>query len=162
MKTILNLLILLMSITAYSQDSTLSFKFFNKKIVKDSIGTLDFNTEEKGTVEVHQPNELKEITEFVGKNKENLEQVRMEGYRIQIYFNENKSIALGQKANFLAKYGEHKAYLDYMAPNYRVRVGNFKTKLEAEKLKQELLSAYPTCIVLPDNIELPSLEEIEK
>ncbi|MFD1551523.1 hypothetical protein DNU06_03535 [Putridiphycobacter roseus] len=161
MKTIIILLLLITSTTTYSQDSTLSFNFFNKNISKDSIAKLDFNSQSKGNIEVHQPKELKEITEFVSRNKDHMDQVKIEGYRIQIYFNENKSTALGQKANFLSSYGEHKAYLDYMAPNYRVRVGNFRTKLEAEKLKQELLSAYPTCIVLPDNIELPKIIEKE-
>ena len=145
-----------------AQDETLSFPPVQDTLkMADTIQELDFNTDQKGTVVVNNSSDLDEITTFVSKNKTTLEKEKINGYRIQIYFNENKSSALGQKASFLSSYGEHKAYLDYLAPNYRVRVGNFRTKLEAEKLKQELLSRYPTCIVIEDLIELPELKIAE-
>ncbi len=162
MKSILVTLLLIITYQINAQDKTLTFPPVKDSVNgSDSIQKLDFNTEIKGKVIVHASNDLDEITEFVSKNKETIENERIVGFRIQIYFNENKSAALGQKAGFLSSYGEHKAYLDYMAPNYRVRVGNFRTKLEAEKLKQELLSRYPTCIVIKDMIELPELKTDE-
>ena len=143
----------------FAQDKTFTFKSEKDTIIQsDSVQKLDFNTTEKGNITVKKSQDLDEITEFVSKNIEHPEKQKINGYRIQIYFNENKSIALGQKANFLSQHDDHKAYLDYMAPNYRVRVGNFRTKLEAEKLKQELLSNYPTCIVIEDVIALPTLK----
>ena len=158
MKSILVFIIFfLFSTTMFGQDESLSFPADTVSNETDtSVMKLDFKTIQKGQVQVKKSKALDEITEFVSKNKNTLESVRMEGYRIQIYFNENKSVALGQKASFLSSHS-HKAYLDYLAPNYRVRVGNFRTKLEAEKLKQELLSRYPTCIVIKDHIELPKL-----
>ena len=54
-------------------------------------------------------------------------------------------------------YPEPKAYIYYSAPNYRVRVGNFRTELEAEALKFELIAIYPTAIVVGDKIQLPDL-----
>ena len=142
----------------FGQDRTLAFPSSDTISIKDSTLTLDFENADPGTVTYKSSSELDEITAFVGKHKSDPENIRVEGYRVQIYFNENKSVALGQKANFLSAYPEHKAYLDYLAPNYRVRVGNFKTKLEAEKLKQDLLSNYPTCIIIKDSIELPELK----
>ena len=147
--------------TAVAQDTTLSFPTNDTTTISDSIPTLNFDNQTPGQVVYKSSAELDEITEFVGKHKSDPEKARIEGYRVQIYFNENKSVALGQKANFIAQYGEHKAYLDYLAPNYRVRVGNFRTKLEAEKLKQELLANYPTCIIIKDNIELPAINSTE-
>jgi len=47
--------------------------------------------------------------------------------------------------------------MDYSAPNYRVRVGNFRTELEAEALKQELIGIFPTALVVADKIQLPEL-----
>lgn len=158
MKLILLLAITILALTSFGQDQTLAFPA-NDTLPSDTTVHLSFNGSE-GKVTFKKEKELDEITEFVGKNKDNPENIRTEGFRVQIYFNENKAVALGQKANFMTGYAEHKAYLDYLAPNYRVRVGNFRTKLEAEKLKQELLSVYPTCIIIQDNIELPALKNM--
>ena len=83
----------------------------------------------------------------------------IDGYRIQIFFSESRSVAQSQRAGFINTHENHKAYIDYLAPNYRIRVGNFRTQLQAEKFKQELVSIYPTSIVLKDKIELPVLFE---
>ena len=74
-----------------------------------------------------------------------------------IFFDQDKSVVSQQKANFLSRYHGHKAYIDYVAPNYRVRIGNFRTKLEAEALKAELLTYFPTAVVVEDYIQLPEL-----
>ncbi len=159
MRNILFTAFLCLSLYGFGQDNTLTFPVQNDTIIPDSIQKLDFNTSNKGKITLSKSNDLDEISKFVSKNKEDLSRARIEGYRIQIYFNESKSAALGQKAKFLSAHHGHKAYLDYLAPNYRVRVGNFRNKLEAEKLKQELLSRYPTCIVIKDSIELPELKK---
>jgi len=70
----------------------------------------------------------------------------------------SKSAAEQQKAYFMSLYPQHKTYVDYLAPNYRVRVGNFRTQLEAEKLKHEIIGAFPTSIVVADKIQLPVVE----
>ncbi len=158
MKLLFTSILLILFGHIFGQDKTLAFPGNDTLKIKDTILSLDFENSNQGVIRYRKDAELDEIIEFVGKNKSNPENIRIEGYRIQIYFNENKSVALGQKANFLAAYDQHKAYLDYLAPNYRVRVGNFRTKLEAEKLKQDLLANYPTCIIIKDNIELPELE----
>ncbi|MFK8036660.1 MAG: SPOR domain-containing protein [Crocinitomicaceae bacterium] len=159
MKLLFSTLMIFATGFLFSQDKSLAFPSNDTLSISDSLPKLDFNGNENGKVKFSHNRELHEITEFVGKNKSNLENVRISGFRVQIYFNENKSVALGQKANFISQYNEHEAYLDYLAPNYRVRVGNFRTKLEAEKLKQELLRNYPTCIIIKDNIELPALKK---
>ena len=149
-----------MTYQSISQDKTLGFRTTkDTTILSDSIPSLNFNSGNQGKIIVNKSQKLDEITRFVSKNKTTIDKARINGYRIQIYFNEDKSTALGQKATFLSSYSDHKAYLDYLAPNYRVRVGNFRTRLEAEQLKQELLSRYPTCIVIEDLIELPELKK---
>lgn len=162
MKTIFTLYITLFSLLSFSQDESLAF--FVKDtlqqdtiIVLDTIVNLDFNTEKKGSVTIIKDKRLDQITEFIGRKNESIEGSVIDGYRIQIFFAESRTIAQSQKAGFINSHNEHKAYIDYLAPNYRIRVGNFRTKLQAEKFKQELISTYPTSIVLEDKIELPVL-----
>jgi len=159
MKIILSLIVILSVFTSNCQDKTFGAR---KTAIKlDSVQKLNFNTTNKGKVMVHKDSRLENVTKFVGRQKESIEGTKIDGYRIQIFFNESRKIAQSQKASFMSVHGEHKSYLDYLAPNYRIRVGNFRTKLQAEKFKQELISVYPTCIVVKDKIELPviTLEE---
>lgn len=146
----------------YGQNDWLTFPNTEKDSIKvDSIQYLDFNSITQGNIVVYKDARVAEITEFVGRNKESIEGTKIDGYRLQIFFAESKNEAQSQKAGFISSHSEHKAYIDYLAPNYRVRVGNFRTKLQAEKFKQELISVYPTCIVLEDKIELPIITVIE-
>ena len=156
MKVLTSFLLFSLSLTGlYGQDESLSFKSNVNNPQIDSVQTLNFNTSKKGKVIVHKDQRVENITEFVGRQKESIEGTKIDGYRIQIFFAESRTVAQSQKANFLSGHSEHKAYLDYLAPNYRVRVGNFRTRLQAEYLKQQLISVYPTCIILKDKIELP-------
>ena len=112
-----------------------------------------------GNVVVSGGEKLAKLEEFVRTGEGSVEGVKMDGYRVLIFFDQSKSVSESAKARFLSIYPEHKAYVDYMAPNYRVRVGNFRTKLEAEALKAELLANFPTAIVIADKIQLPKLPE---
>jgi len=162
MKTVLTLSIALFSFVSFTQDETLAFFVKDTVLIKDTllldtICELDFTTQKKGSVLIVKDERLDKITEFIGRKRESIEGTLIDGYRIQIFFAESRTITQTQKATFINLYNEQKAYIDYLAPNYRIRVGNFRTKLQAEKFKQELISTYPTSIVLKDKIELPLL-----
>ena len=45
----------------------------------------------------------------------------------------------------------------WLAPNFKLRVGDYRTRLEAEKMLHELRTAYPGCFVVPDEVEMPRL-----
>ena len=152
---------LIISSLAFSQDESLSFSHNSAQQKTDTVKALDFTTPKKGTITVFKDQRIENITEFIGRQVESVEGTKINGFRVQIFFAESRTTAQSQKASFLSAYSEHKAYIDYMAPNYRVRVGNFRTRLQAEHLKQQLISVYPTCIVLEDKIELPIISTVE-
>lgn len=156
MKTLFTFYLVVASFLSYSQDTSLAF-FVKDTLQIDTIVELDFNTPNKGSVTIIKDERLDQITEFIGRKKESIEGSKIDGYRIQIFFAESRSVAQTQKAAFINTNNNHKAYIDYLAPNYRIRVGNFRTKLQAEQFKQTILSTYPTSIVLKDKIELPVL-----
>ncbi|MBL7897117.1 MAG: SPOR domain-containing protein [Crocinitomicaceae bacterium] len=141
------------------QDTGLSFSYPVNDSLKPVVNSLDYSAQ-PGHCEVVKDARIDNIAAFVRAGEESVEGVKMDGYRVLIFFDMSKTTAEQQKAYFMTMYTEHKAYIDYMAPNYRVRVGNFRTQLEAEKLKQELLSLFPTAIVVPDKIQLPVLPGI--
>ena len=63
---------------------------------------------------------------------------KIKGYRVQIHFGQEKAKALDVKSKFMAQHKDVPSYLDYQQPYFKIRVGNFRTKLEAYKLLQEI------------------------
>ncbi len=82
---------------------------------------------------------------------------KMKGYRVQIHFGPEKAKALDVKSKFNLQGRKVDAYLDYQQPYFKIRVGDFRTKLEAYKFLQEILSDFPGAFIVTDEIELPEL-----
>jgi len=51
-----------------------------------------------------------------------------------------------------------RAYLTFKAPNYKVRVGDFRTKLDAQRFLIELTADYPNAFIITDQINLPKTD----
>jgi hypothetical protein len=101
---------------------------------------------------------LKDYEAFRLKIMENPDSKSIPGYRIQIFFDSglNSSDRARQaREEFLLIFPEIPAYVSWKAPNYRVRVGDFKTKLEAEKTLQLIIIDYPNAWVTRDEINFP-------
>jgi hypothetical protein len=82
------------------------------------------------------------------------------GYRIQIFFdsgNNSKKGALKAKALFLTKYPATEAYVIFQEPYYKVRVGDFRTKMEAEGFLQKVIVDFPNAYRVNDKINFPLL-----
>ena len=56
---------------------------------------------------------------------------------------------------FKKKYPDVPIYLLFGQPYYRLRVGDFRTRLEAENMYQRLKKRYKNAFVTADRIELP-------
>jgi hypothetical protein len=85
----------------------------------------------------------------------------IEGYRIQIFFDSgtnSKTRARSIYESFLVKYPDIGAYLSFKSPNYKVRVGDFRTKLDAQRFLNEILPEYPNAWIIEDQINLPKVE----
>lgn len=83
------------------------------------------------------------------------------GYRLQIFFesgNYSKAKALEVKTTFEEEYPGMKAYVSFNEPYYRVRVGDFKTKIEAVGFLKKILKVYPNAFEVKDRISFESIE----
>jgi hypothetical protein len=84
-----------------------------------------------------------------------------EGYRVQILSesgNEAKKKAMEAKTTFLTQYSTFPAYLLFQTPNFKIRVGDFRTKLEAYQCLKQIQMNFPNAFVVKDEIQFPSLE----
>lgn len=99
------------------------------------------------------------VDELIARQKDqNSIRHSMAGYRVQIFFGSNRIKALELKNEFSQKNREVPAYLSYQAPNFKVRVGDFRTRLEALKFLRSIEAGYATCFIVPDDISLPVLK----
>jgi len=82
----------------------------------------------------------------------------MPGYRIQIYKESGNSAldsSLAVRDRFNARYAEIPAYISFNEPYYRVRVGDFRTRLEAVRFLEKIKRRYPLAWDIKDEIRFP-------
>lgn len=74
------------------------------------------------------------------------------GYRVQVFFGNDRKEAYNEQARFNSLYPELATYISYTQPNYRVKVGDFRTRAEAQKLITELRPSFPTLFIFNERI----------
>jgi len=79
------------------------------------------------------------------------------GYRIQVHFGNEREKAKEIKTKFLQAFPDIPAYDSYQSPNFRVRVGDFRSKLEASKYLKQISASFPSSFIVTDNIKYPKL-----
>ncbi len=89
---------------------------------------------------------LKQKIEYNKNNPEG------KGFKIQLY-NGDESTAYKIKNNYQIEFNE-KAALSYESPEWKVRVGNFLTRLEADRALLEIKKKFSGAIVLATQIRL--------
>ena len=110
---------------------------------------------------LRQPGEviLEEDPRITGFMKDYAERPdELKGYRVQIFLGD-RAEAQEARSAFLRKHPDTPAYLSYLAPNFRVRVGDLRDRREAERLRSTLRADHPGCYIVPDRIEPPALPE---
>lgn len=80
------------------------------------------------------------------------------GYRIQLFFDTEKNKVDDARTKFISLFPKVETYIIYMAPNYFLKVGNFRTHLEAEKVKITIDKDFPTNYIVKELINLPRID----
>jgi len=129
----------------------LFINFFSTSFSQES-----FN--DHGNVEVIQDYKLDEL---LNKHLYYCQNYRfIPGYRIQIFFdsgNNSKKGALAIKASFITKYPDVEAYIIFQEPYYKVRVGDFRTRMEAEGFLEKIIEDFPNAYRVNDKINYPEI-----
>ncbi|MBO4635258.1 MAG: hypothetical protein J5669_07790 [Bacteroidales bacterium] len=80
------------------------------------------------------------------------------GYRIRVFYDNSpqartrsESIELSLRRQF----PEVEVYRTFESPNYKVCIGDFRTKDEALRIYKALKGTYPTAFIMKDNINYP-------
>jgi hypothetical protein len=79
------------------------------------------------------------------------------GYRVQIYNGSSRKEAYSVQTRFLDEHVGMRTYITYSAPNYKIHAGDFRSRLEAEKLMQELRGSYTSLFIIRGKINPPKI-----
>ena len=110
---------------------------------------------DSGNIEIIQ--EYK-ISELVSKHIELNAKSAVKGYRIKIHFGSDKARAREVKARFILLFPEIKAYEKYDQPNFNIRVGDFRSKLDAYRVLKIIQAEFPSAFIVQDDIELSPVD----
>ncbi len=123
------------------------------KTIADSTQTktiVDVINDADGTIYIYQPSSIDKLLQRAESGNSHSSSATAKGnigYRIQVFLDNNMRTA---KAN--AEYRMHlmeqnhpewRAYITFDSPYWRVRVGDFRTRTEADAAMRELKNTYP-------------------
>ncbi|RKD86095.1 SPOR domain-containing protein [Mangrovibacterium diazotrophicum] len=83
-----------------------------------------------------------------------------DGFRLEIFFSSGTSArqeAMKVRTDFLRIFPDVPAYMSFQSPNFKIRIGDCRTKSEALRLKEKIKKNYPNAFIVPDLIQFPKL-----
>ncbi len=104
-----------------------------------------FSQTQTGTIHIDASSEINTlITKKIDYNKENR---TVDGYRIQLFYGSENGVS-SVRNKFASLFPNTATYVDYESPEWKVRVGNYKTRLEADRALQEIILNFGDAIVI--------------
>jgi hypothetical protein len=136
---------------------TISFSQ-NRNWWGQDTNTVAQNKYQEGKITIQKDPRIAKMIEFKGKTIPPSFGPQVNGYRVQIYFDQDKNNVNEARTRFLSSNRDIPSYVEYAAPNYNLLIGDFRTRLEAEKWRGNLSAQFPEGIVKETRIYLPAIE----
>lgn len=134
----LSLSLLLFSAAIFAQN-----KKGNLEIVKNPMIDL---LQERRVYFKNNPVEVRPV------NKESGTRSTVLGFRVQIYSGSSRNDAYATQARFQKQYKDIATYVSYTQPNYRVKVGDFRSRSEAQAFMREVKNDYPMVFLFTEQV----------
>lgn len=110
------------------------------------------STMPNGNVTITQDTMIKVLMDY--SDSIAVHKLSVQGYRIQLTTSSNRKSVLDMKAQFNIQFPNVKAYIEYQQPTFKLRVGDFESRIAAYAFQQEILSSFPNAFIVQDNISL--------
>lgn len=105
----------------------------------------------EGTITINSSEKIKQIIQQKKDYNKNLRKVK--GFRVQIFFGNEKG-AYKARDEFAAEFPDVYIRIENFPPDWKVRVGNYKTQLEADRALEEIKALFPGALVIPEMINI--------
>ena len=87
-------------------------------------------------------------------NHTNLQRNFIDGFTIQVYSGLKREDALNAKKEVTSYLPDLESDVQYAQPNFRVKVGKYFTRIDAQKDYVEVKKIFPTAIIIPDKVSI--------
>lgn len=84
------------------------------------------------------------------------------GFRVQIFTGPERRDAYNAQAKFQQQFPDIRSYIIYNEPNFKVRAGDFRARLDAEKLQNELKKWFPGTFIISEKINPPKPDNADE
>lgn len=158
-KFITILLLLTGKLYAASAQDTLTIE---PEIHYDIIQELKQQDSNGGSVKLNSSQKINNLLHLhVNQNKRNKS---FSGYRIQIYSSNSLGCDITQlkqiRDNFEKNFPDVPAYLKYFDPDFKIRIGNFHSRLECIPTLHRIKKMYPASYPVKTDITLDELKRV--
>ena len=119
-----------------------------------SIGLLFSNqlfSQTKGKLEIQSSEKINNIIKQKEAYNRNIKNIK--GYKIQL-FNGSEQGAYKTREDFSTMFPDIEIKIQFFSPEWKVRVGNYKNRLDADRALFEIKQAFPNAIILPAMIDI--------
>jgi hypothetical protein len=79
----------------------------------------------------------------------------IEGYRVEIFSNRDMEKIQNTKIEFMSKYPEQPVHIKFIAPIFKIRIGDFRSKSEALQFFKGIEEDYRSAFIVRDIINFP-------
>jgi len=130
--------------------------FQNKKTSITSIvfmllfSIINYAQQKEGIVKIESSTNIDKVISQKKTYNKNLKSIN--GFKIQVFYGNEKN-SYKVKDEFNTIFEDIPAKIVFSSPQWKVQVGNFKTRLEADKTLLEIKKEYPSAIIVPTEID---------
>ncbi len=131
---------------------------FEQALNSDSSVVLEEKIDlpvQKGKVLIEMSPDIQKLIEYRKHYTDSVNEVK--GFRVQIFQASgpnSRSFALEEKVKFIRFYENVNIYMISEMPYFKIRVGDFRTRLQALGFMDEIKSLYPNAFVVQDKINI--------
>jgi hypothetical protein len=84
------------------------------------------------------------------------------GYRILVISTNDRKQAIDVKTRLMRDFPEQKTYLIYQSPHFKIHIGNFRLRQDADALRKQITKIYPTgVIIIPSTVEMRPEDDLQ-
>lgn len=123
------------------------------------ISILNFGFGQQGHIEVVKPKGLDALVEKKGLAIPPEVRPQVEGYRVQLFFDQEKDAVNQARSKFISKYPNIETYANFNNTYHVLKIGDFRTFIEADRILSTLKDEFPTAFIVKELIYLPNLEK---
>jgi hypothetical protein len=115
-------------------------------------------SQQKGGIEIHADPRIETNIKKMGSVSPGTSSPQFSGYRVQLSFDPDRKTIDADRNRFSAAHPDIETYVTFNAPNFFLKVGDFRSPLEAEKLKDKVISDFPTSFIIKEQVNLPRVD----